>query len=177
MFPIVMDKIGMLAVALIEQGLHKDDGKPLKPRKDLFNSLNNAKAYISRDIKRVPKLSQYFPVGSVVYVDSINKGTKLYNIHEVNKENTKKGFYDSFEYANNKDNKKGWWCLMESSIGNAITNITGSSSIAEASEASVNITKSKTSSKDSIGTTVLSIISVKQDDTGFNWTMLPRLFT
>lgn len=101
-FPSVMDKIAFISFALITKGLDKGDGKKV-PRPDLLQSLNNAKAYITKDIKRVPSLGLYFPTGSVVRVDSIRKGTKLYEIHGTNAKNTKTGFYDVFDKENDKD--------------------------------------------------------------------------
>lgn len=90
-FKNMMDKVSLFSYILINDGIPKSKVHK-EPRKDLLDSLNNAKIYINRKIKSVPGLDSYFPANTVYYLDKISKNTKLFNIHETNKRNTKRGF-------------------------------------------------------------------------------------
>lgn len=93
MFNSIMDNLGLLLYGLINEGLVMD-GKIPKPREDLLQSLNSMKAYIDKRIKKVPNISKYFPEGTVVYLEELKKGTKLFDIHSVNKLNLKESADD-----------------------------------------------------------------------------------
>lgn len=90
-FKNMMDKVSLLSYILINDGIPKSKVHK-EPRKDLLNSLNNAKIYINNKIRVVPGLDSYFPTSTVYYLDKIPKNTKLFDIHETNKRNTKRGF-------------------------------------------------------------------------------------